>query len=317
MMGSMGEPLHIPVLETEVVDLMNIVSDGTYVDATIGGGGHAERILSRLGPSGLLIGIDIDVNAIETTRERLKSNLDRLKLVRGSFAEMDRHLRLLGCEEVDGVVFDFGVSSLQLECPERGFSFRTDGPLDMRMSTDEVLTASDLVARMSEQELASLLRRFGEERRAREIARAIVRVRKRNPIVTTTQLAEIVRKAVGPTRRKPRIDPATKTFQAFRIAVNNELENISNAIDAAVRCLKAGGRLCAISFQSLEDRIVKRKFVGYARRCTCPPDLPRCACSKSPILRIITRHPVRPGEAEIRENPRSRSARLRVAEKAA
>ncbi|HID55575.1 TPA: 16S rRNA (cytosine(1402)-N(4))-methyltransferase RsmH [Candidatus Poribacteria bacterium] len=285
---------HIPVLLDEVMCLLNPKDGGIYVDCTLGAGGHAERILQLSSPGGRLIGIDLDSEAISIARERLKRFGDRVSFVHANFADLDDILRSLGLEGVDGVLMDLGVSWIQLSDPKRGFSFRMEAPLDMRMDRRAPLTAYEVVNTKSERELREIFRKYGEERWAGRIARRIVRCRERSPILTTKQLARIVESAVT---RRGRIHPATRVFQALRIYVNGELDNLERGLDSAIRWLKPGGRICVISFHSLEDRIVKWKFRGMKAH-----------------LRIITPKPITPGGEEVKENPRSRSAKLRAAE---
>lgn len=305
---------HVPVMPEEVVEGLRIRPDGAYVDATIGAGGHAEAILQRLGPGGILIGIDWDGDAVESARKRLAQYCGQVTVCRGNFVDLAAILGGVGIERADGVLFDLGISSLQLGGAERGFSFQLDGPLDMRMDSRLKLNAETVVNRTPPQELARLLRRYGEERKAKRIAGAIEFHRRRKPIRTTRQLADIVSKAVGAPPRA-RIHPATRTFLALRIAVNDELANVDKGLRAAVRSLKAGGRICVISFHSLEDRAVKQVFAHFAHGCTCPPELPVCGCGKKPLLRLVLKKPVVPSADEVERNPRSRSARMRVAER--
>jgi 16S rRNA (cytosine1402-N4)-methyltransferase len=277
-------------------------SGGTYLDCTVGQGGHAAIALDRSGPEGLLIGIDRDPEALAATGARLARFAKRMRLVRGNFSALKQHLKSVGVSEVDGVIFDLGVSSAQLDRPERGLSFLSDGPLDMRMDQGGGRTAADLLAQLPERELADLIYRYGEERYSRRIARAIVSARKTHPLRTTTALSSVISGAVPPVYRHGRIHCATRTFQALRIAVNQELEVIEGAIRDAVSVLAPGGRLCVISFHSLEDRIAKQTFRSLAQG----PDA---------SLKILTKKPQVPSDEECRENPRARSAKLRVAEK--
>ncbi|TAJ22163.1 MAG: 16S rRNA (cytosine(1402)-N(4))-methyltransferase RsmH, partial [Nitrospirae bacterium] len=275
---------------------------GRYVDCTVGQGGLASRILELSGPDGVLIGIDRDEAAIETTRNRLKRFEGRVQLIRGNFREIKQHLTSVGVSEVDGVVFDLGVSSAQLDQPERGFSFLADGPLDMRMDRSSGPTAADLLARLPESELADLIYRYGEERYSRRIARAIVRAREMRPLQTTGDLMDAIRGAVPSFYRHGRLHCATRTFQALRIAVNGELEVLEESLRAAAGVLTPGGRLCVISFHSLEDRIAKQTFRALSQ-------------GAAPCLLTLTKKPVVSTEAERRANPRARSAKLRVAER--
>jgi 16S rRNA (cytosine1402-N4)-methyltransferase len=304
---------HTPVLLKEVVTRLHPCRGGLYVDCTVGGGGHAREILRACGPEGQLIGLDWDEEAITASREELGEFGARVQLVRANYVELERVLMSLGVIAVDGVVFDLGVSSRQFDEPGRGFSFQREGPLDMRMSRQLGAAARDVLRTASLEELAKIFRVYGEERRARAIARQIVSEREETPLETTTQLARLCERVLGPKRGG--IHPATRVFQALRIAVNNELENLKRGLEVATRFLKSGGHIAVISFHSLEDRIVKQFFVDQSSGCICPTDLPACACGRKEVLRIVTRKPVTPGEAEIRANPRARSAKLRVAEK--
>lgn len=283
-----------------------------YVDATVGAGGHAEAILERIGPGGQLIGIDRDDQALELASRRLARFGAAVTLVRENFAAIKTVLRSQGIDRVDGVLFDLGASTMQFASPERGFSFISGGPLDMRMDRRQPLTAADLVNRLPERDLADLIWRYGEERWSRRIARAIVRTR---PLRTTEELAEVVRRAI-PRRAWPRsIDAATRTFQALRIAVNDELSNLDNTIPDAAEVLREAGRLCAITFHSLEDRTIKHTFLRLSRGCTCPPGSSACTCGGKRWLRVLTKTPVTPTPEELARNPRARSAKLRVAER--
>lgn len=301
--------LHHPVLYESVLEGLAIRPNGCYIDATVGAGGHAWGILVASGPKGRLLGIDADPQALALASERLAAFEDRVTLVQGNFSQLSSIAPAQGFAEVDGILFDLGLSSVQLAVPERGFSFQHDGPLDMRFDPSNPITAAHLVNELEERELADILRRYGQERQARRIARAIVSAR---PLRSTAQLAALIEGVVG---RRGRIHPATRTFQALRIAVNDELTALSEALPQALDLLVAGGRLAVISFHSLEDRIVKRFFEREARDCICPPETPVCVCGHRARLNIITRHPIRPSEEEVAANPRSRSARLRIAER--
>jgi 16S rRNA (cytosine1402-N4)-methyltransferase len=307
------EPLpHQPVLYQEIIHALKPRRSGFFVDGTVGAGGHAWGILKASDPDGLLLGLDIDPQALELARARLAPFGDRAILVRASYTTLETQLSGLGWDKVDGILLDLGLSSMQLDTPSRGFSFQMDAPLDMRFDPDNPVRAADLVNTLREVELADILYKYGEERRSRQVARAIVRAR---PIQTTRQLAEVV---AGATRSgKPGIHPATRTFQALRIAVNHELEALEEVLPQAVASLDAGGRLAVISFHSLEDRIVKQFFRQESRDCICPPKQPVCTCGHVATLKEVTRRPIRPSEEEVRENPRARSARLRVAERLA
>lgn len=302
--------LHTSVLLPEAVKFLSVQPGGRYVDCTVGGGGHALAILEAAAPGGLLLGIDADPQAIEVASERLRPFADSARLVQANFRDLEPVCRQHNFVPVHGVLFDLGVSSLQLAGSERGFSFQVEAPLDMRFSPDQPLTAADIVNGYSERELADLIWRFGEERASRRVARAIVRSR---PLRTTTELAAVAAGALPGGR--DRIHPATRTFQALRIAVNDELNALSEALAQATRVLGNGGRLVVISFHSLEDRIVKQIIQRESRDCICPPEVPQCVCGHRASLRALSRGVVRPSEAEIAANPRSRSARLRAAEK--
>jgi len=305
---------HRPVLCDEAVGYLAPAAGKTIVDGTVGLGGHAEAILAA-DPGVRLVGIDRDEDALAIAEERLSRFGDRVSLIYGNYRDIGRLLDGVGLEKVDGVLLDLGVSSLQLADPNRGFSFREDGPLDMRMDRSQRPTAAEWLAAASQQEIADVLRRFGEERYANRIARAIVAERRRRPIETTGELRRIVHRAVPGRYFAQSIDPATRTFQAIRIAVNRELENLQDGLSASFARLASGGRLVVISFHSLEDRIVKRFLRDKAEGCTCPPEIPECRCEKRVEVRILTRKPVVPTTAEIAENPRSRSAKLRAGEK--
>ena len=298
---------HIPVLYQEVLAGLQPRPGGRYVDATVGGGGHARGLLERSSPDGRLLGVDADPTAIALARQSLAEYGERAILVAGNFANLKEIAERHGFCPVDGILFDLGLSSLQVEEAERGFSFQLDGPLDMRYTPHQGRTAADLVNTLPEGPLADMLWRYGEERQARRIARAVVAHR---PIRTTTDLAEVVQGVVS---RRRRIHPATRVFLALRIAVNQELDVLARALPQAVELLAPEGRLAVISFHSLEDRLVKEFFRDQARGCICPPDVPVCCCHHQPALEVLTKKPIRPSEAEVRQNPRSRSARLRLA----
>ncbi|MEK6790263.1 MAG: 16S rRNA (cytosine(1402)-N(4))-methyltransferase RsmH [Deltaproteobacteria bacterium] len=307
---------HLSVMPKETIEYLACVQGAVVVDCTVGGGGHAGLIVEAIGASGMLIGIDRDDDAIESARAELSMFGGRVKLVKANFSRLRAVLDSLGVEKVDGILFDLGVSSYQFDSPERGFSFRADGRLDMRMDTTQTLSAFEIVNEYEEAAIERILSEYGEERHARRIARAIVRARSEGNIETTGALAAIAaRQYPARWNRQERIDPATRTFQALRIAVNNELEAIRPALDAALASLKTGGRCVVISFHSLEDRIVKETFREFAQGCVCPPRFPVCVCGKRARARIITRKPVRPLEAEVRVNPRARSAKLRAIER--
>ena len=304
-----GEPIHRPVLLEETLQLLAARPGGVYVDGTLGEGGHTQRILEESGPNGIALGIDRDPRSVAVARRRLNSFGTRARLVHGNYADMRRIAEFHGITAVDGILLDLGFSSRQVSVAGYGFSFQADEPLDMRYEqTGE--TAADMVNLMSERELADIIFRYGEERRSRSIARAIVRSR---PVLTTGQLAEVVGRAVGG-RRSGR-HPATRTFQALRIAVNRELEQVEAGLAAAGELLKQGGRLVVISYHSLEDRLVKEWMDRETATCICPPELPMCICEQQPRFRAVRRRTVRPSAGERTANPRSRSARLRVAER--
>ena len=306
------EYTHKPVLLDECVKALNIRPSGTYVDGTLGRAGHSREIAKRL-TTGRLICIDRDSAAIEAARERLAPWMDRVRLVHSNFSELGSVL----AEEadVDGMLFDLGVSSPQLDDPERGFSYMHDAPLDMRMDRTSPLTAREAVNSWTLQELRRVLFEFGEERYAPAIARAIVNRREQRPIETTLELVEVIKSAMPHAALREKQHPAKRSFQAIRIAVNDELGAVERMLQAAVPRLKPGGRLCVISFHSLEDRIVKTALAEFARGCTCPPDFPVCVCGKTPLVRLVNRKPITAGAGELERNPRARSAKLRVAEK--
>ena len=311
-MSAIFQPIvgHTPVMVEEVLNALAVQAGGRYVDCTVGGGGHAEAILEAASPGGLLLGIDADPDALDIARARLARFEDATHLVEGNFRDVAGICHTNDFAPVHGMVFDLGLSSLQLADEARGFSFQTEAPLDMRFSPQQGLTASDIVNTYPESELATLLWRFGQERQSRSIARRIVRER---PLHTTLDLARAVQKAVGGGRL--RIHPATRTFQALRIAVNEELANLTLALDQTLGLLGHGGRLVVISYHSLEDSIVKDFLRREARDCICPPETPVCVCGHKATLRPVTRGVLRPHAAEVAINPRSRSARLRAAER--
>ena len=311
----MEEFHHLPVMPTEVVSLLAPRTGGIYVDGTLGGAGHARLILEASSPDGVLVGFDRDPVALRTAGERLSGFGERVRLVRGNYATMATALADLGIGAIDGFLLDLGVSSYQLDTAERGFSFQTDAPLDMRMDPDAVTTAADLVNELPAGELERVIRDYGEERWARRIVAFIVEGRRVERIMTTRQLVDLVKGAIPRGAWEERLHPATRTFQALRIAVNDELASLEQGLDAGVRLLTQGGRGAVISFHSLEDRIVKQMFRRFAQGCTCPKGLPRCVCGGQPLARVLTGRPVMAGEAEVALNPRSRSAKLRVIEK--
>ncbi len=305
---------HIPVLLQETVDLLAPRPGGVYVDGTLGAGGHAAEVLRRSAPDGILIGLDHDAEAIERCRILLAPFGDRVVLRQANFRDLPGVLEELGRPDADGVLLDLGISWFHLRSPERGFSFMLDGPLDMRMDLNAPRTAADLVNELSRAELARIIREYGEESRAGSIAKAIEQARTRGPITTTAQLARIVA-SVFPPYPPRRIHPATLTFQALRIAVNDELAALQEGLNTIIPRLKRGGRIAVISFHSLEDRIVKRTFVSAAKGCICPPKMPVCNCGREPELAVLTRRPVTAGSEELERNPAARSAKLRAAQK--
>jgi 16S rRNA (cytosine1402-N4)-methyltransferase len=309
--GSPGDRFpHQPVLYHQVLEALAPVSGCDYLDGTLGAGGHAEGILQASAPRGRLLGLDLDPEALAIARQRLFIFGDRVVLQQASYQLALQILQDMGWPHVHGILLDLGVSSMQIDRPGRGFSFSHDGPLDMRFDQGSGLSAADLVNTLSHKELVKILREYGEERFAKRIASAIINAR---PIRTTNALAAVISEAVP--QYESGIHPATRTFQALRIATNQELENLALALPGLVRCLAPGGKIAVISFHSLEDRIVKRFFRTESSDCICPPEQPVCTCSHTASLRVLTKKPVRPGDQEIQSNPRARSARLRVAEK--
>ena len=306
---------HVPVLLGEVLEGLDIKQNGIYADGTLGGAGHGKEIASRLGPEGVFIGIDRDRDALDASSERLEGLPCRVELVQSNYSQIKQVLRELGINALDGALLDLGVSSFQLDNPERGFSYMQDAPLDMRMNADDSLTAEDVVNGYSEEELARIIKEYGEERWASRIASFIARERKKTRITGTLQLVEIIKAAVPASARRDGPHPAKRTFQALRIEVNDELGQLKTAVDDFVDVLAPGGRLAIISFHSLEDRIVKECFARRLDPCICPPDLPVCVCGRKPDVRKVTRKPVPASKEELDINPRSRSAKLRVIEK--
>jgi 16S rRNA (cytosine1402-N4)-methyltransferase len=300
---------------SEVVEYLACRPDRCYLDGTVGDGGHSEAILEASSPSGRLIGIDQDAAAIAQAKERLMRFGGRVALVRSNFKQLKEILKQQGIDKLAGVLLDLGLSARQLEEARRGFSFQLDGPLDMRQDQRQALTAADLVNKLSQAELSRLFHKYGEERWSGRIARAIVNARQSGAIESTLQLAEVIKQAVPKAYHPRRIHPATKTFQALRIAVNGELAGLDTAIRDAVEALAVGGRICVISYHSLEDRIVKRAFRQMSGVCTCPPKLPVCACGSRALLKLVTAGPIVPTADEQRLNPRSRSAKMRVGER--
>ena len=306
---------HKSVLLHETIDSLNIKADGIYVDGTLGGGGHAFEVCRRLGDGGKLIGIDQDGDAIAAATERLKEFPGRTVIVRNNYENIAEVLRDLGIEKVDGIYLDLGVSSYQLDTAERGFTYREDVPLDMRMDQRNPRTAADIVNTYSESELYRMIRDYGEDRFAKNIAKHIVKAREKKPIETPGELTEIPKAAIRAKIRATGGHPAKQTFQAIRIELNRELDVLNRSIDRMIGLLNPGGRLSIITFHSLEDRIVKTRFKTNENPCTCPPDFPVCVCGKKSRGRVITRKPILPSEEEIQENSRSKSAKLRVFER--
>lgn len=305
---------HKPVLFAETIDLLNINPNGVYVDGTLGRAGHASAILKRLGASGRLVGIDKDHEAISAA-QALFAGDTRVSLVRNDFRNLSAVLQELNIEKVDGVLLDLGVSSPQLDDAERGFSYMADAPLDMRMDQRQAYNAYELVNFASEEELKRILWDYGEERYAPKIARQIVAQREKAPIETTLVLVDVIKKAMPAAALREKQHPAKRSFQAFRIAVNDELGAITDVLDVAVDALNPNGRLAVITFHSLEDRIVKQAFKRMEHPCTCPKEFPVCVCGKTPLITPVTKKPVTAGQEELNENPRARSAKLRVVEK--
>lgn len=307
---------HYSVLLEETIEHLNIRPDGIYVDGTLGGAGHASEVAKRLSERGRLIGIDQDADAIRAAGERLKPFGDKVTIIRSNYANMKEELHAISIEHVDGIVLDLGVSSFQLDTPERGFTYRdTDAPLDMRMDDRQSLTARNIVNDYSEMDLYRIIRDYGEDKFAKNIAKHIVNERQKKPITTAGELSEIIRESIPMKVQKTGGNPAKRTFQAIRIELNHELEVLQDNLDTMIDLLNPGGRICIITFHSLEDRIVKTNFKRNENPCTCPSDFPVCVCGKKSKGRVITRKPVLPGERELAENSRSKSAKLRVFER--
>ncbi len=307
--------IHTPVLLQQVVEWLKCRKGMTYVDCTIGLGGHSKAIAAKIYPDGRIVGIDRDKDALSTAIDNLKEYQDIFSFVQGNFKNLISILNTFKATKVDGILFDLGLSSLQIEDDKRGFSFLREGPLDMRMDTGQRESAFIIINKSPEKELGKIIREFGEERFWKRIAAAIVARRKEKEIKTTTELAEIIKKAIPAKYRPRKIHPATRTFQAIRIAVNSELDNLKAALPQAIQVLNPKGRLVIISYHSLEDGIVKEAFKNFEKGCICPPDFPVCKCGKVSQVRVITKKPIRPSEEEIEKNPRGRSARMRVCEK--
>lgn len=305
---------HISVLLNEVIHGFDIKENGVYVDCTLGGAGHSSEIIKRLASDGRLVGIDQDKDALKAAGAKLKV-YNNVTFVHNNFTNVEEILNELNVDGVDGILMDLGVSSYQLDTGERGFSYMQDAPLDMRMNRDDDFSAYEVVNGYSEEELFKIIKNFGEEKFAKRIAKFIVDRRNAEPINSTLQLVDIIKAAIPAKARREGPHPAKRTFQAIRIEVNKELDILDKAIEGAVNKLKTGGRLAIITFHSLEDRIVKNKFKELETPCTCPKEFPVCICGKKPKVRIITRKPIEPSEEEVNENPRSRSAKLRIAER--
>ena len=311
-MEKIGNDYHIPVLYYETLDNLVINPDGIYIDCTLGGGSHSEGILERLSDKGLLISIDQDTNAIEYSKKRLEKFGSKWKVFKGNFENIDTITYMAGIDKVDGILMDIGVSSKQLDDPDRGFSYRYDAKLDMRMNTDQKISAYDIVNTYSEEQLSKIIFEYGEERHARKIAKLIVEERKSSPIEKTSDLITLIKRTYPERASK---HPAKKTFQAIRIEVNRELEVLENAMSKAVDLLKIGGRLAIITFHSLEDRIVKNKFKDLATACKCPKDIPICVCGGVKKFEIITKKPIIPIDDELKNNNRAHSSKLRILER--
>ncbi|NLJ41254.1 MAG: 16S rRNA (cytosine(1402)-N(4))-methyltransferase RsmH [Clostridiales bacterium] len=303
---------HVPVLLTETIEMLNCMPGDIIVDGTLGGGGHGGAILEKITPNGTLIGIDRDPNALKAARNHLSLFEDSLITIRGNYADLAEILDRLQIPAIDGMIMDLGVSSHQLDSGDRGFSYQSEGPLDMRMDPDQELDAHRVVNEYPEKRLAEIIFRYGEERWAKRIAKFIVANR---PINTTWELTEAIKAAVPAGARRQGPHPSKRTFQGIRIEVNKELELLEKALETAVSKLKPGGRLCVITFHSLEDRIVKNSFRRFQDPCTCPPQAPVCICGREPIAKVVTRKPIIPSDKEIEKNPRSRSAKLRACQK--
>ena len=311
---STNEFHHVSVLLEECIEGLNIKPDGIYVDGTLGGAGHSSQIAARL-TTGRLIGIDRDPKALKAAGERLAPYADRVTLVHSNFSQLDEVLENLGIEGVDGILLDLGVSSPQLDEAERGFSYMADAPLDMRMNSEDSLTAHEVVNCWTREELRRILYEYGEERYAPQIAAAIDRRRAERPIETTLELVDVIRSAMPPAALREKQHPAKRSFQAIRIAVNDELGAVGRVLEVAVPKLNRGGRLAIITFHSLEDRLVKNGMAANAKGCTCPPNFPVCICGNKPKVKLISKKPIVSGAEELERNPRARSAKLRVCEK--
>lgn len=315
-----SEYRHIPVLLGECIDQLQLETHKVFVDATLGFAGHSYQAAMRLGPEGLLIGVDQDDEAIAYATEKLlgipASSRPQVEVMHGNFGELDELLLAAEVPGIDAILFDLGMSSVQIDTPERGFAFKADAPLDMRMDPGkQTLTAAEIINTSNTADLARIIRSNSDERWASRIAEFVAREREKQPIETSGQLVEIIKAAIPASARRKGGHPAKRTFQALRMEVNDEQGVLGRGLDAAIRWLNPGGRICVISYHSIEDRIVKETFASFANRCTCPPDLPVCACGRKPVIEVVTRKPILPTESEISENARARSAKLRVARK--
>lgn len=306
---------HKSVLLEETIEQLKIKKDGIYIDGTLGGAGHSLEICRHLGENGRLIGIDQDADAIEAAGERLSSFMDKVTIIRNNYCNIISIVDELGIKKVNGILLDLGVSSYQLDKPERGFSYKADAPLDMRMDNRQQLTAKDIVNQYEEYALYHIIRDYGEDKFAKNIAKHIVKARQKKQIETTGELSDIIKAAIPMKVRKNTGHPAKKTFQAIRIELNSELEVLRNSLDDMIQLLAENGRICVITFHSLEDRIVKQTFRKNENPCTCPPDFPVCICNNKPKGKVITRKPILPSDRELEENTRAKSAKLRVFEK--
>jgi 16S rRNA (cytosine1402-N4)-methyltransferase len=305
---------HKPVLLAEALHYLDLSSGSKIVDCTIGGAGHAVEVMKILGNKGTLLGLDLDDEALNVAKEVLAPFSQQIILIKGNFKDLDSILKEHEIGLVDGIFFDLGISSHQIDKAERGFSFQKDGPLDMRMDNRQALKASDVINQYKREEIEKILKDFGEERYAKKISRKIVERRDKKRLRTTKELEEVIRGIISGSK-KEKINPATRTFQAIRIEVNKELKNLKEGLNEAIECIRKGGRIVVISYHSIEDRIVKETFKRAEKGCVCPPDFPKCVCNKVSLVKVITKKPVRPSVDEVKENPRARSAKLRAVEK--
>jgi len=308
----MAEDYHLPVLLQEVIDFLGIEPGKLYVDATLGGGGHAQKILLR---GGMVLGVDLDEEALSYVRQKLSAYGSRLELVHDNFKNLPHILQQRRIEEIDGIIFDLGLSSHQIDTPARGFSYKINAPLDMRFNQKQGFSAFELLNNLSEEELRKIISKYGEEKFASLIAKEIVKERRKAPLTTSSELVALIDRAIPSRLKQKGHHPARRTFQALRIAVNDELKNLEEALYGVIPFLAKGGRICVITFHSLEDRLVKNFFREKARGCVCPPRQPVCTCNRKAEIKILTPHPLRPSAAETENNPRAKSAKLRVAEK--